>query len=45
LSDHGEGWRGRPLVSTFIGVAPLIFLGAHGGQVADPPIEAYFRIF
>jgi hypothetical protein len=38
--DAGEGWRGRPLVSTCIGVNPLIFLGPHGGQVADPLIEA-----
>ena len=26
-----------------MGVEPLIFLGAHGGQVADPLIEARWR--
>ena len=40
LHDHGEGWRGRPLVSTFAGEESLIFLGAYRGQVADPVIEA-----
>ncbi len=34
---------GRPLVSTFAGSESLIFLGAHGGQVADPMIEAKLR--
>src|SRR5207249_617613 len=36
----GSGWRGRPLISTSIGVEPLITLGSYGGQVADPMIEA-----
>src|SRR5690348_971266 len=38
--DDGEGWRGRPLISTFAEGESLMFLGAHGGQVADPLIEA-----
>jgi hypothetical protein len=37
---HGEGWQGRPLVSTSIGDDVLNSLGAHGGEVADPMIEA-----
>src|SRR5262245_16446158 len=37
---HGEGWQGRPLVSTSIGDDVLNSLGSHGGEVADPMIEA-----
>src|SRR5215471_11875579 len=36
----GSGWRGRSLVSTFVVGTSLMFLGVHGGQVADPLIEA-----
>src|SRR5215471_2480382 len=36
----GSGWRGRALVSTFVVGTSLMFLGVHGGQVADPLIEA-----
>jgi hypothetical protein len=43
-NKHGEGWRGRPLVSTSTGIEPLNFLGSVGGQVADPMIEADFFI-
>jgi hypothetical protein len=37
---HGEGWQGRPLVSTSIGGDSLNSLGSQGGEVADPMIEA-----
>jgi hypothetical protein len=42
---HGEGWQGRPLVSTSIGGDSLNSLGSHGGEVADPMIEARFWTF
>ncbi len=38
----GEGWRGRPLISTFDRGEALIFLEAHGGQVANPLIETVY---
>src|SRR5919198_2038433 len=41
---QGEGWQGRPLVSTSIGGDSLNSLGSHGGEVADPMIEAEERL-